>query len=142
MVAMPYILVNIVLSAISMVLFSLTTAALLIGIPSVKRKLSTRGRRAIVFLAVATILAGLVIAVVNILSRLVEAFFPLHLFETLFSVALLNATLLAYQFLGRRWFRTLPSTPRRLLIGVLSILVVVVPAFALVTAVYALCVIR
>ena len=142
MVAMPYILVNLVLSGVALVLFSVTTAALLVGLPAAKRNLLTRTRRVLVFLALAAALAGLVIGVLQVLARVVHGFYPLSVFETLFCVALVNAMVLAYRYLSKRWFRTVSAVPRGILIGAISIVVVLVPALAILIASYALFLIR
>lgn len=106
-----------------------------------KRILPLKVYRVLAFLAVASTLAALVIGVVQMLTRVIHAFaFPLHLFEALFCVALLNAMVLAYRYLAKRWFRGMPATPRRLLIGVLSIVVVLVLGLAILIAAYALCI--
>ena len=52
------------------------------------------------------------------------------------------SVVLAYQFMEKRYFLNTPRLPRRLLIGILSLVMTAVPAFVAVTAVVGLFLIR
>jgi hypothetical protein len=62
--------------------------------------------------------------------------------DTLFFVALINSAVLAYQFLDKRFLLLTPKLQRRVLLGMGSVLISVVPAFAIVVAIVGLFTIR
>jgi hypothetical protein len=111
---------------ISLAFFSLSSAALL--------ALRRRNHRIIAF---AVLAAAFLVAKV----RQTLLFSP-FLFDILFGIPLINSVVLAYQFLSKRDFLNTATLQRRLLIGTLSVVVTLVPAFVLVTAVVDLFVIR
>lgn len=140
MVAMPYLLVNIVLGAISMLLLGVTSAALVV---SLWLPAQPRSRRMLVFLALAVGLSVLPIVAVRLLQLSRHDYVsPQPFYDLAFSIGLVNSVVLVYRFLGRRCFRGTSKIRRRLLLGVLSVLMTMVSAFAVVEAVVALCTIR
>lgn len=141
MVAMPYILVDIVLGFVSLTVFSVATAALLARYPSTGFYLPPRirERKAIAFVAHAALLCVAVIIGAKLAGiRLASP----DLSDVLFFVGLFNAVILAYQFIDRRYFLGTPQLPRRMLIATVSLLVTLIPALALVVTVVGLFVIR
>ena len=131
MVAMPYILVDMVLGYVSLGLFCITGAALLSRLFA---------RRRLVFVLAASVLsftAAILVARafgLGILSPGVS--------DPLFLIGLVNSAVLLYQFLGKRYLLEAPKVRRRLLLGTLSITVPVFAAIAVVSTVIALFVIR
>lgn len=145
MVAMPYILVNIVLGIVALAFFCVTSAALLSRYPAgnfyLPRQL--RDRKAIAFVVqvlVITALSSVALLVVTRLSGM-RLSSP-YLSDVLFFIGLANAVILAYGFMDRRYFLNTPTLPRRLLIGTFSLVVAFVPVLAVVIAVVGLFVIR
>jgi len=135
MVAMPYILVDIVLGMISLAFFSITSAALLAARRS--------KHRIIAFAVLTAVLLAVSIAAAFLVAKVRQTLlFSPFLFDILFGIALINSVVLAYQFLSKRYFLNTATLQRRLLIGTLSVVVTLVPAFALLTAVVGLFVIR
>lgn len=135
MVAMPYILVNIVLGRLSLILFCITSAALLAQYPPANRYLPAQLRtpRPIAFVAQAAVLAVLAIVVVFGLARLRGGFvYSSYLFDLFWLIGVVNAVVLTYQFLDGRYFLSAPKVQRRLMIGLLS--VVLISAFVVVVA--------
>jgi len=130
MVAMPHILVDIVLGFVSLALFSLTSAALLA---------QYRKRKAIAFVAYAAVISAAVVSAAKLAGMRLAS--P-DLSDPMFFVGLLNAVILAYRFIDRRYFLGTPKLPRRVLIATVSLLVTFVPAFAVVVTVVGLFVIR
>jgi hypothetical protein len=146
MVAMPYILVNIVLDVFSLVLFCMTSVALLSG-PRLARfwlPAQLRQRRAPTLIVTqGSVLTVLSIVAMWVVSRLRYVhIFSLLVFDVLFFIGALNCVVLAYQFLDERCFLSMPKVPRRLLIALCSTVVTGVPLLAVVTAVVGLFVIK
>ena len=141
MVAMPYILVDIVLGIVSLALFCLTSAALLARYPPAGFYLPqrVRDRKKIALVAHAAMLAILALAIAR--AGGVRLFSP-YLSDVLFLIGLINAVILAYGFIDRRYFLNTPALPRRLLIATVSLVVTFLPALAIVIAVVGLFVIR
>ena len=141
MVAMPYILVNIVLGIVALIFFCMTSAALLSRYPAgnfyLPRQL--RSRKAVAFVAQAVAIAAL--SSIALLASGMRLSSP-YLSDALFFIGLVNAVILAYGFMDRRYFLNTPALPRRLLIGTFSVVVAFVPTFAVVIAVVGLFVIR
>ena len=133
MVAMPYILANIVLGVLSWLLFCVTSAALL------SKYASLGSRRVRAFLAHLAALLLTSVAVGHLAELRTSS--P-DVSDTLFFVALANAIVLAYQFMDRRYFLAMSRVPRALLLGSFSVLATCAAAFAMVTAVVGLTVIR
>lgn len=88
------------------------------------------------------------LSVVSILAVLLFAkwrntrIFSPFLFDVFFCVGLVNSVVLAFQFMQKRYFLSVPKLRRRLLLGTLSIVVTFVPAVAVVVAVVGLFTIR
>jgi len=146
MVAMPYILVNIVLDILSLVLFCTTSVALLFRsrLASVWMPARLGRRKALILLVTeGLVIAVLAIAAMPVVVRLrYVRIFSLLLFDVLFFIGALNCVVLAYQFLDKRYFLNMPTLPRRLLIAVCSTVVTGVPLLAIVTAVVGLFIIK
>ena len=141
MVAMPYILVGIVLGMVSLLFFCVTSAALLSRYPAANLYLpqQLRSRKRIVFVVQAVLLAALAFAVVKAGGmRLTSPYVS----DVLFCIGLVNAVILAYAFMNRRYFLTMPALPRRLLIATFSVVAAFIPALAVVIAIVGLFVIR
>ena len=146
MVAMPYILVNIVLDLFSLALFSMTSVALLSRSRFVGRWLPAqlRGRQTLTLI----VTQGLVLAVLSIVAMRVVSrlryvhIFSLPLFDGLFFIGALNCVVLAYQFLDKRYFLSMPKVPRRLLIALCSTMLTGIPLLAIVIAVVGLFIIK
>jgi len=148
MVAMPYILVNIVLDIFSLVLFCTTSVALLFRSRFVSRWLRSRlGQRKTLTLIVTQ---GLLLAVLSIVAmpvvkrlRYVYLFSrSLLLFDVLFFIGAVNSMVLAYQFLNARCFLSMPKLRRRVLIALCSAVVTCVPLLAAVIAIVGLFIIK
>jgi hypothetical protein len=60
----------------------------------------------------------------------------------LFYVGFINSVVLAYQFMDKRYFLSMPKLQRRLLIAVFSLVMTSVPVVAVITAVVGLFIIR
>jgi hypothetical protein len=137
MVAMPYILVNIVLDWLSLLFFCVTSAALLSRYPAAGLYLPARlgHRRSRVLVAHAVLLAVLSIGVVR-LTRLTGMYAVTRfLFEAFFYIGFANSVVLSYQFLDTRYFRATASIPRRLLIALCSVVLTSVPVVLVVAVV-------
>jgi hypothetical protein len=141
MVAMPYILVNIVLGIVALMFFCVTSAALLSRYPAGNSYLprQLRSRKAIAFVAQAVVITAL--SSIALLAGGIRLSSPV-LSDALFFIGLVNAVILAYGFMDRRYFLNTPTLPRRLLIGTFSVVVAFVPTLAVVIAVVGLFVIR
>lgn len=141
MVAMPYILVNIVLGIVALIFFCVTSAALLSRYPAgnVYLPRQLRSRKAIAFVAQAVVITAL--SSIALLASGMRLSSP-SLSDALFFIGLVNAAILAYGFMDRRYFLNTPALPRRLLIGTFSVVIAFVPTFAVVIAVVGLFVIR
>jgi len=146
MVAMPYILVNIILDLFSLALFSMTSVALLSRSRFADRWLPAqlRGRRTLTLIVTqGLVLVGLSIVAMWVVSRLRHVYiFSLPVFDVLFFIGAVNCVVLAYQFLDERCFLGMPKVPRRLLIALCSTVVTGVPLLAVVTAAVGLFVIK
>jgi hypothetical protein len=140
MIAMPYILVDIVLGIISLLFFCVTSAALLSRYPVANFYLpaSLRGRT-LSFLAQGVVLSGLSIVAVYGVARVSRTHL---LFDLLFFVGLVNAIVLAFQFMDRRYFLSTSKLRRWLVLGALSVVLTLVPALGVVIAVVGLLTIR
>jgi hypothetical protein len=135
MVAMPYILVDIVLGMISLAFFATTSAALLAARRSNHRII------AYALLTAVLLVGSMVLAFLVAKIRQTHLFSP-FLFDILFGIALINSVVLAYQFLSKRYFLNMATLQRRLMIGTLSVVLTLVPALAVIIAVVGLFVIR
>ena len=145
MVAMPYILVNIVLGRLSLILFCITSAALLSQYPRANRYLppQLRKQRTLAFVAQALVLAVLSIVVVRGWARLSNgSIYSSYIVDVFFYIGLINSVALTYQFLDARYFLNTPKVQRRLLIGMVSVVVVSLSAIVVLTAVVGLFTIR
>ena len=126
MVPMPYILVNMVADLLSLILFCVTTAALLSKYRLISRYLPAQlqNHKKLVFVAHVLALAALAILVVRVVPRGNEAFATARLiFELFFYVGFANAVVLTFQFLDRRYLLGMPNVQRRLLIALGAVLV-------------------
>jgi hypothetical protein len=141
MVAMPYILVNIVLGIVALIFFCVTSAALLSRYPAGNSYLprQLRSRKATAFVAQAVVITAL--SSIALLASGIRLSSP-YLSDALFFIGLANAVILAYGFMDRRYFLNTPTLRRRLLIGAFSVVAAFVPTFAVVIAVVGLFVIR
>ena len=145
MVAMPYILVDIVLGMLSLMFFSLSSAALLSRYPTAGRYLPARlrDRRAVAFLAHGLVLSVLSVVAAFLVARLRNTgFYSPFLFDLFFCIALVNSVVLAFQFMDKRYLLSTPKLQRRLLLGTLSVVMTFVPAVAVIVAVVGLFTIR
>lgn len=145
MVAMPYILVNIVLGILSLILFCITSAALLSQYPRANRYLppQLRKKRALAFVAQALVLAVLSIVVVRGWAGLRNGFiYSSHIFDVFFYIGLINSVVLTCQFLDARYFLNTPKVQRLLLIGMVSVAMISLSAIVVLTAVVGLFIIR
>lgn len=145
MVAMPYILVNIVLDALSLLLFCLTSAALLSRCEFAAAWLPPplRQRRAAAFVAYALMLALVLIAA----ARATGGFRSLHMvsvpiYDVFLYIGTVNSVVLIYQTMSKHWFLNTPALQRRLLLTIMSVVMTFVPVIAVVIAVFGLFVIR
>ena len=145
MIAMPYILVNIVLDWLSLLLFCMTSAALLSMYPVANRYLpaQVRNQRALAFVAHGLVLLTLSIAVVLVTGRLRSGYrLSRFIYEFFFYIGLMNSMVLAYQFLDQRYLLNTPKLQRRLFIAIVSVIMAVVPVIAVIIAVFGLFTIR
>ncbi len=142
MIAMPYILVDIVLGELSLLLFCITTAALLSGYSLANAYLPARLRykRTLAFVAhaLALIVIVRVMAKLGRVSSLSSPFFS----DILCGIGLMNSVVLAYQFVDARYFLNRPKVQRRLLLVIVSLVMTLVPFIVVVTAVFGLFVIK
>ena len=144
MVAMPYILVNIVLDQLSLLLFCVTSAALLSRYPAASLYLPApvRNRRALALLARALLLALLSIGVVRV-ARVMDMYdVSRFLREAYFYIGFVNSVVLGYQFLDTRYFLAMPRVPRRLVMALCSVVMTSVAVVAVVATVTIALVIR
>jgi hypothetical protein len=139
MIAMPYILVNIVLHALVLAFFCLTTAALLARYPATALYLPTplRRHRAVALMAHAVVLAALSTVVVRTIGPARR-----YAFDVFLCVGFVNSVVLIYAFLDKRYVLAMPRVRRRLLIAVCSVVMTAVPVVAVIAAVFMLFVIR
>ena len=126
MVAMPYILVNLVLESLSLILFCATSAALLSRYSLTNRYLPARLRahRGLAFAAHGLVLLGLSIAVVSVIARGGPVFIVAQsMFEWFFYIGFANSVVLSYLFLACRVMRDAPKVQRWLLSALGAVLV-------------------
>jgi hypothetical protein len=145
MVAVPYILVNIVLGRLSLILFCITSAALISQSPRTNRYLppQLRKERTLAFVAQVLVLAVLSVVVVRGWARLRNGFiYSSHIFDVFFYSGLINSVVLTCQFLDARHFLNTPKMQRRLLIGTVSVVMISLSAIVVIAAVVGLFVIR
>ena len=145
MIAMPYILVGIVLDFLSLILFCVTSAALLARWPRAGFYLPARfrDRRMPAFFAHLAVLAAVSMLVLLVGAKLWHL--NLHspwVADALFCIGLVNAAVLLYLFLERRYLLSKPQLLRQLLFGTVSVAVTSVSAVAVIVAVTVLFVIR
>src|SRR5262249_33027311 len=146
MVAMPYILVNIVMDIVSLGLFC-TTSVALIGSSRLARRwlpapLTQRSVLTLIVTEGFVLLALSILAMPVVLRLRYVYIFSLSVFDVLFSIGALNCAVLAYQLLDTRYFLNMPALPRRLLIAVCSAVVTGVPLLAVIIAVVGLFIIK
>ena len=145
MVAMPYILVNIVSDILSVLYFCLTTAVLLSKYPVTNRYLPPflRRRRVVAFVVHTLLLIGLLTLGVFVTDTLRNVHLgSLFIFELLFLIGFAQSLVLAYQFLGKRLFLHMPNVSRHILIALCSVVMVSVPVLAVMAVVVNVFVIR
>jgi len=146
MVAMPYILVNIVLDIFALVLFCTTSVALLTRSRFASRWLPSRLRQRKTLTLIVT--QGLLLFVLSIVAMPVVArlkyvhLFSFLLFDVLFFIGAVNSMVLVYQFLDGRCFLSLSKLRRRVLIALCSAVVTCIPLMAAITAIVGLFVIK
>jgi hypothetical protein len=145
MIAMPYILVDIVLSILGLIFFCVTSTALLSTYPLASLYLPAplRRRKAVVVLAHGLVVSALSITVVLVITRFgrVRIHSPV-IADVSFLLGVMNAVVLAYRYTDRRYFLNTPALQRRLLLGAVSLVSSLVPVIAIVTAVVGLFTIR
>src|SRR5574341_2335063 len=138
MIAMPYILVDIVFSRLSPLFFAFTSAALLSRYPFANFWLPARlrNRRIVAFVAHGLALSVLSMVAVHVVAKIanISTYSP-RISDPFFFTGLINSLVLAYLFIDKRYFLSTPNLQRRLVIATLSLLMVLVPAFAVVIAV-------
>ena len=145
MIPMPYILVNMVFALLSLIFFSMTSAALLSKYPSANRWLlaSLRNRRILAFAGQALLLSALSILAVFVMARLTGGYtFSLFIFDLFFYIGFANSVVLAYQFMDKRFFLNTAKFQRRLMIAIFSIVMTSVPVIAVAAAVIRLFIIK
>ena len=145
MVAMPYILVNLVLETFSWILFCVTSAALLSKYTLANRYLPAplRTRRMLAFLAHGLLLSVLSMGAAVVVARGGPVFISSQfLFELFFYMGVANSMVLTYQFLDRRVLRNAPRVSRRLLIALCAFLMPSAAAIAIYVTAVRLFVIR
>jgi hypothetical protein len=145
MVAMPYILVNIVLDALSLLFFSLTSAALLSRSAFATSWLppALRQRRAAAFVAYALMLALVLIAAARVMGGFRSLYvLSVPIYDVFLSIGAVNSMVLIYQAMSKRWLLNTPALQRRLLLTIMSVVMTFVPVIAVVIAVFGLFVIR
>lgn len=145
MILMPYILVNIVLEILSIPFFSLTSAALFYRHPLAKlylpERLSTRAWLSFTVLAFPiTVLAT---ATAFFLAKTNNRYIlSVSIFDVFFYAGFVNSLVLAYRFLDKRYFLQRPTTQRRLLISMLSVIMTITIVIAIEAVVTVLFIIR
>lgn len=145
MVPMPYILVNIVGELLSLILFCVSSAALLSKYELVSRYLPARLKKhkTLTFVAQVLVLAALAIVVVGVLPRGNDAYATARLiFEWFFYVGFANSVVLTFQFLNGRYLRDTPKVQRWLLIALGAVVVPSAGIIAVASAVALLFTIR
>jgi hypothetical protein len=142
MVAMPYVLVNIVLDIFSLIFFCVTSAALLsrYRLAGFCLPAQIRNRKALAFVAFGLALS---IVAVLVMARYKNVYiFSLSIFDLFFFMGIINSLVLAYQFMDKRYFLNTPKLQRRLLISIFSIVMTFVPVIAVVIAMVGLFIIK
>ena len=137
MVAMPYILVNLVLEIFSFILFCTTGAALLSKYSLTNRYLPARLRnhRTLAFVAQGLVLSVLSMVVVLVVARGRPVFLLARpVFELFFNVGVANSVVLTYQLLDGRWLLNTPKVPRRVLIALCAVVMTSAAAIAVLAA--------
>lgn len=145
MIAMPYILVDIVFSKLSVIFFSITSAALLSRYPSANIWLPARvrNRRTLAFVAHGLVLLVLSIVAVRVTAKIANIpTYSSRISDSLFFIGLINSLVLAYLFMDKRYFLNTPKLKRRLLIATFSLVMVLVPAFAVIVVLIGLFIIK
>jgi hypothetical protein len=102
-----------------------------------------RNRRVLAFVAHGLVLTVLSIVAVHVVARIthVSTFSP-RISDPFFYMGLVISVVLAYQFMDKSYFLNTPKLRRRLMIAAFSLVVVIVPAFAVVIAVIGLFIIK
>src|SRR6266478_1545709 len=137
MVAMPYILVNLVLEIFSFIFFCSTGAALLSKYSLTNRYLPARLRnhRTLAFVAQGLVLSVLSMVVVLVVARGRPVFLLAQpVFELFFNVGVANSVVLTYQLLDGRWLLNTPKVPRRVLIALCAVVMTSAAAIAVLAA--------
>jgi len=137
MVAMPYILVNLVLEIFSFILFCTTGAALLSKYSLTNRYLPARLRnhRTLAFVAQGLVLSVLSMVVVLVVARGRPVFLLAQpVFELFFNIGVANSVVLTYQLLDGRWLLNTPKVPRRVLIALCAVVMTSAAAIAVLAA--------
>lgn len=145
MVAMPYILVNMVSDVLSLILFCMTSAALLSKYRVTNRYLPAqlRNHKILAFVAQGLVLLVLSIVVVHVTARGRTAFIIARfIFELFFYIGFANSVVLTYQFLDGRYFLNTPKVQRRLSIGTCAVVITSAAFIAVAIAVVGLFTIR
>jgi hypothetical protein len=145
MIAMPYILVDIVFSKLSPLFFSITGAALLSRYPRANFWLPARlrNRRIPAFVAHALVLSTLSMVAVHVVAKIarISTHSP-RISDPFLIMGLINCLVLAYQFMDKRYFLNTPKLRRRLVLATLSLVMVLVPAFAVIIVLIGLFIIK
>jgi hypothetical protein len=143
MVAMPYILVNIVLDRLSIIIFCITSAALLYKHPFAKIYLPAqlKSRHKLSFAVHTLFIAVLSVVTAQILARAANKY-SLYIFDIYFCIGFINSAVLVYRFLDRRYFLHRPRIQRRLIIGALSVAMISILVIAVDIVVIALFIIK
>src|SRR5262249_15182764 len=145
MVAMPYILVDIVLARLALIFFCITSAALVSTCPFANAYLPARlgNRTGFAFLTHGLLLSALSIVGLVIVTKFsrVRMYSPL-IADVFFTISVINSVVLTCRFMDKRYFRSTPRLQRWLVIATVSFVVSVVPVIAIVTVVVGLFVIR
>ena len=145
MIAMPYILVGIILDILSLILFCVTSAALLARWPRAGLYLPARfrDRRLVAFLAHFAVLSTLLLSALMVGAKLWYVnLHTLWVSDSLFTIGVLNAAVLLYLFLDKRYLLSRPRLLRWLLLGTASVVLTSICTVAVIIAVTVLFVIR
>jgi hypothetical protein len=142
MVAMPYLVANMVLELLSLVLFCMTSAALLYPLTHRYLPAFLRNHRTFTVVAQGLVLSVLAMVVVLAIARGRSLYLFIHIFELLCYIGLANAVVLTYGFLDGRLLRNIPKVQRRLLITLCSVVMIAAAFIAVFAAVVRLFVMR
>jgi hypothetical protein len=121
---MPYILVNFVLEILSVIYFSLSTAALLYKRPIAIGFLPSgmQNRKWVLFVFYALLLTVTCFGAAYILLHTNNAYYhSISIFELFLFVGFVNSVVLFYKFLSRRYFLSMSRFWRGSVIALLSI---------------------